>query len=506
MTLKAGAVLAAALLAAPAAAQYVQEGAKLVGSGASGPAEQGRSVAISADGATAALGGWQDGSGQGAAWVFTRAGGAWSQQGGKLAGSGAAGAASQGSAVALSSDGDTLVVGGFTDDGGVGAAWVFTRDAEGWAQQGEKLVPSDAAGPAQLGISAAVSADGNTAILGGWGDDSGFGAAWVFTREAGAWAQQGGKLVAADAAGAAAQGCSVAVSADGNTAAVGGWGDRSGAGAVWVYTRADGAWSQQGGRLVGGGAIGRASQGTAVALSADGDTLVVGGWGDNAGLGAAWLFTRSGGVWAQRGGKMSGIGAADPDGHVQFGSAVAVSADGGTAVVGGLHDTMYAGAAWFFTLRDGSWAPEGGKVVGSGALGFARQGASAAVSGNGSTVQVGGYGDGTTAGAAWAFTRAGCSPPWVTAPPRDDSVPAGQAATLVVTAIGTPPLSYRWYRGEAGDATVPVGEDGPSLVTDPLTSPASYWVRVGNACGSAASASATVSIAHEARRRVRRPA
>jgi hypothetical protein len=45
------------------------------------------------------------------------------------------------------------------------------------------------------------------------------------------------------------------VSADGNTAIVGGPGDNSGTGAAWVYTRSGGAWTQQGNKLVGTGAV-----------------------------------------------------------------------------------------------------------------------------------------------------------------------------------------------------------------------------------------------------------
>ena len=61
----------------------------------------------------------------------------------------------------------------------------------------------------------ALSADGNTAIAGGSGDNSGAGGVWVWARSGGVWTQQGPKLVAADAIGAAAQGRSVALSADG---------------------------------------------------------------------------------------------------------------------------------------------------------------------------------------------------------------------------------------------------------------------------------------------------
>jgi hypothetical protein len=179
---------------------------------------------------------------------------------------------------------------------------LLTRSAGVWTQQGSKLVGSGAVGAAEQGYSVAVSADGNTAIVGGFGDNSYAGAAWVYTRAAGIWNQQGGKLVGTDAIGNAQQGFSVALSADGNTAIVGGHTDNSrggnNAGAAWVFTRSAGVWTQQGSKLVGtGGAGGNAQQGWSVAVSADGNTAVVGGVTDNAGIGAVWVFTRSAGVW-----------------------------------------------------------------------------------------------------------------------------------------------------------------------------------------------------------------
>ena len=70
---------------------------------------------------------------------------------------------------------------------------------------------------------------------------------------------------------------SVSLSADGNTAIVGGLSDNGGAGAAWVYTRSGGVWTQQGNKLVGTGAIGAAQQGISVSLSSDGNTAIVGG-------------------------------------------------------------------------------------------------------------------------------------------------------------------------------------------------------------------------------------
>jgi hypothetical protein len=130
-----------------------------------------------------------------------------------------------------------------------------------FTQQGPKLVGTGAVGTqVYQGQSVSLSADGNTALVGGGSDNSGpngaVGAAWVFTRINGVWTQQGAKLIGSDAAGLASQGVSVALSADGNTAIVGGHTDFANSGAAWVYTRSNGAWTQQGTKVVGTGAVG----------------------------------------------------------------------------------------------------------------------------------------------------------------------------------------------------------------------------------------------------------
>jgi hypothetical protein len=182
---------------------------------------------------------------------------------------------------------------------------VFTRSNGVWTQQGTKLVGAGAAGAARQGYSVALSGDGNTAIVGG----PGIGAAWVYTRSGGVWTQQGSNLVDTGGAGSALQGQSVALSGDGNTAIVGGPDDNS----AWVYTRSGGVWTQQGSNLVGTGG-GSAFQGQSVALSGDGNTAIVGGpddnlaTGGNSATGAAWVYTRSGGVWSQQGSKLVGTG------------------------------------------------------------------------------------------------------------------------------------------------------------------------------------------------------
>jgi hypothetical protein len=216
--------------------------------------------------------------------VITAAHAQYFQQGSKLTGNGAIGSdVNQGYSSSLSADGNTLIVGGYGDSNYHGAAWIYKRSGGVWSQQGNKLLGSDAAGQ---GSAVAISADGNTAIVGG-GDSSGQGAAWVFVQSGGAWTQQGSKLIGNGAIGNAAQGCAVALSAEGNTAIVGGNSDNDNQGAVWIYIRSGGVWTQEGSKLVGTGVSGAASQGYSVSLSADGNTALVGGYYDSNGIGAA---------------------------------------------------------------------------------------------------------------------------------------------------------------------------------------------------------------------------
>ena len=120
----------------------------------------------------------------------------FTQPGSRFSGTGAVGGANQGTSLALSADGSTAIEGGPLDNSGVGAAWIFTVSGNNpYVQQGAKLTASDAIGNAQFGCSVAISADGNTAVIGGKNDNTvpnstTVGAAWVFVRNGANWTQQ----------------------------------------------------------------------------------------------------------------------------------------------------------------------------------------------------------------------------------------------------------------------------------------------------------------------------
>jgi hypothetical protein len=256
--------------------------------------------------------------------------------------------------LALAADGNTAIFGSPALNDQVGAAFVFARHHFGtWKQQAELIGSGDISLDESEGTSVTLSSDGNTAVIGAPVDgripaDGSIGAAFVFTREFGRWRQQA-KLIGTGVIGSSSQGESVAISADGNTILVGGGADDNSTGATWVFTRSYETWTQQGLKLVGNGIIpGRfsAGQGASVALSDDGNTAAIGGPGDDNGTGAVWVFAREGGVWSQRA-KLVGAGVIGEE--PEQGSSVAISGDGHTILSGGPGDGNVTGAVWVFS-------------------------------------------------------------------------------------------------------------------------------------------------------------
>jgi hypothetical protein len=304
----------------------------------------GRSVALSADGKTALIGGPADHGNRGAAWVFTLSGSKWTQQEELTGGEEEIGDGRFGRSVALSADGDTALIGGSRSNATRGAAWVFTRSGSSWEQQGPLLTGGEEVGEGRFGYSVALSAGGSTALIGGRGDDSGVGAAWVFTRSGSTWEQQGAKLTGTGESGKGLFANSVALSAFGNVALIGAPLDGGGAGAAWVFTRSGSTWAQQGAKLTGAQESAEAHFGYGVALSADGEVALIGAPHDGR-VGAAYLFTRSGSTWEQQG---AGITTPEPVLGERFGAGVALSASGQTALTGAPAHKSTVGAAWVF--------------------------------------------------------------------------------------------------------------------------------------------------------------
>ncbi len=250
--------------------------------------EFGQSLALSRDGSTALISGYRSPYGLGrsyaTAWVETRSGTTWTAEELEWIGTRNLDRAPD---VALSADGNTALVGGAEAGGRVGAAWVFTRSGSTWTRRGEELTAAGEIGSGEFGSSVSLSADGTTALIGGPGDGAGHGAAWVFTHSASGWTQQGEKLTGSGDEGAF--GADVALSEDGNTALIGDGGQHGGG--VWLFKRTGSVWTQQGERLTNG--VG--DFGSSLALSSNGGTALIGGGLGNlsyheSGVGGVWAF------------------------------------------------------------------------------------------------------------------------------------------------------------------------------------------------------------------------
>jgi hypothetical protein len=408
---------------------YVEQQAKLQASDASNIDWLGFSVSLSSDGNTAIVGGRGENtspnSNNGAAYIFTRSGSTWTEEA-KLLASDAASDDEFGFSVALSGDGNTAIVGSVNEDSSSnsnnGAVYIFTRSESTWTEQ-QKLLASDAATDDVFGGSVSLSSDGNTAIVGSYTESasptSGQGAAYVFTRSGSTWTQQQ-KLLASDAASSDGFGWSVYISADSNTAIIGALFEDTGAtinqGAAYIFTRSGSTWTQQAKLLASDAATGE-TFGSSVSLSSNGSTALIGAYQEDTGAntdnGAAYVFTRSGTTWSQQA-KLLASDAASTD---YFGFSVALSANGNTALIGAyLEDTSAAdqGAAYVFTRSGTTWTQQQ-KLTESIPFTNDWYGWSVAISSDGNTLLIGAQGDdgtgGGSQGAAFVFNSVPRSTP-----------------------------------------------------------------------------------------------
>lgn len=396
-----------------------------------------------------------------------------------------------GRAVALSRDGNTLAVSAPGEDSAAqsingdqaddeadssGAVYVFTRSANSqWVQQAYVKAANGESNDA-FGYTLALSADGNTLAVTAPGEDSfavgvdgngldntasQAGAAYVFTRSGATWSQQA-YLKASNAEADDYFGYDIAVSADGNTLAVGAPGEDSSAdgidgqqlgnaaaqaGAVYLFTRSGATWAQS--AYVKSSFSGSTHMfGRNLRLNAAGDVLLVGAGGEGSGAtgvngiqtnnnrpgsGAAYVFRATNGVWSQE----AYLKASRAISGISFGGdAVALSGDGNTIAVGARAEdsaatgvdgdqddtaATSAGAVYVFTYSEGAWAQQS-YVKASNTDSYDFFGNTIALSDDGDTLAVGAIQESSQttgvngnqldnsageAGAAYVFVRSG---------------------------------------------------------------------------------------------------
>ena len=413
----------------------------------------------------------------GAVYVFVRRNNTWAQQA-YVKASNPGQSDKFGFVVSVSQDGNTLAVAapgeasaakginGDQNDNSIpeaGAVYIFTRAGSAWSQQaylkasntGEPGVGDQFADGDRFGFSIGLSADGNTLAVGAIAEDSGAkgingdqndnsqpnsGAVYVFTRNGTSWSQQA-YIKASDTDAADLFGYSVGLSADGNTLAASAYDEdgsareingvqdkgRRGTGAIFVFTRTGGTWTQQA-YLKASNAETGDSLGYSIAISQDGNTIA-GGAADEDCLmpgifpgathvcqddqpqdnssGAVYVFVRNGTMWTQE----AFIKSSNPDKEDWFGSRLTLSGDGNALAVGaqvedggskGINGDQKnqtaedSGAVYFFTRTGTTWK-QVAYVKASNAQAYDEFGSSMALSKDGKVMAIGARSEGSAA-------------------------------------------------------------------------------------------------------------
>ncbi|MEZ6117746.1 MAG: FG-GAP repeat protein [Pirellulaceae bacterium] len=371
---------------------WVQRGAEIDGEAALN--SSGYSVAMSNDGNVLVVGAPHNsdsGNFAGQARVYSWSGSAWMRRGADIDGE-ATGDLS-GSAVAMSSDGSILAVGAPLNDGNgnnAGQARVYHWNGSAWMQRGTDL--DGEAADDRFGESVALNGAGNTIIVGAWnngGTGPNAGHARVYDWDGAAWVQRG-----TDIDGEAANdqsGYSVAISNDGDTVAVGANGnDGNGtsAGQTRVYDWNGTAWVLRGLDIEGEAAFD--NSGFSIALSGDGNSVAVGGHlndGNGTSAGHGRVYNWDGLSWIQQGADIDGEATGD-----EFGRAVTLSSDGSTLVVGAYRNDgngTDAGHVRVFVWSGSAWIQQGADIDGEAA--GDEFGRAVAVNGNGKSLVIGAY-------------------------------------------------------------------------------------------------------------------
>jgi hypothetical protein len=341
----------------------------------------GAAVSLSFDGAVLVVGDPKGAADEhGAAAVFERTDDAWSSGIALSRGGTASFWGRFGQRVAISHDGNIAVVSDLlgSDDSGrrrVGAVATYSRTGTGWST--ETFLPRPA-NPLSFGT-IALSHDAQSLLVGDTGGADGYGAATLYTREGASFVITGD---ATRPAATARFGAGTAISGDGSWLVVGA------SGRLFGFTRTGGVLSLGVMLPLPAGDM-SAYFGSVLALSEDGETLVVGDpQGANDGLGMAHVYARSGSVWT--------IAAtlARPTRATWFGASVAISNDGNIVAVGAPGGTSCVtdqGNAMLYTRSGATWS--GAEILPRPAhLSMSQPclfGQAIALSGDGDTVAVG---------------------------------------------------------------------------------------------------------------------
>lgn len=311
---------------------------KLVASDGAEGDSFGWSVAL--DGDRALFGAYGVESYRGAAYVFVRNGSSFVEEQKLVADDGSEGD-NFGWSVALS--GDRALIGAFADDTSSGAAYVFVRRDGTWTEE-QKLVASDRVESDQFGF--AVSLVGERALVGAPGNEDDRGAAFLFVHDGDSFTEQQ-KLVASDGASVSGGGIypgdhfGASLSLAAERALVGAHYKEALSGAAYVFVESDGSFTEEQKLVASDGATG-SRFGNAISLGPD--RALLGAFSNEAARGAAYVFVRDGSTWTGE----QKLVASDGIEADLFGWSVALAGD--RALIGAPSIENLRGAAYAFSL------------------------------------------------------------------------------------------------------------------------------------------------------------
>ena len=350
----------------------------------------GWSVSSSSDGEVVAIGGIRNddnGSDSGHVRIYKWSGSAWEQMGGDV--NGEAAGDQSGRSVFLSGDGQTLAVGAHLNDGNgsdSGHVRIYKWSGSAWEQMGGDM--DGEASSDRSGQTVSLSSDGEIMAVGARynasnGNNSGH--ARIYRWSGSEWEQMGG-----DIAGEFTEdysGFEVSLSSDGQNIAIGAiLNDENGSdsGHVRIYKWSGSAWEQMGGDINGEAAGDRS--GWSVSLSSNGNSVAIGAIlndGNGSDSGNVRIYKWSGSAWEQMGGDIDGEAAGDRSGW-----SVSLAADGRKLAISAISTRdSDSGYVRVYRWDESAWVRVGTDIDGEAA--GDESGSSISLSPNGQTLVVG---------------------------------------------------------------------------------------------------------------------
>ena len=341
---------------------------------------------------------------------------------------GALGSAEQlGASVALSADGQVALIGAPAAAGG-GAAYLYVESAGTWPSTPTATFTGQPGSQGEIGTAVALSANGEVALVGAPGGGfapSNDGTAYLYAEAAGTWPSTPTATFAGAPGSSGKLGSAVALSADGTVALVGA--PVASYGAAYVYAGSGGSWSPTPAATFTGPPTtdGGGEFGSAVALSADGQVALVGAPGAGTSYdGAGYLYSESGATWPS---SPTAFFPGPPGAGAEDGNSVALSANGQVALLGAPEGGPFQdGVAFIYAESGGTWPSAPAASFLGPTASDAWLGQSVALSANGQVALLGAPIGGD--GAAYLYTESGGT--WSTVAAATFTGPAGSPDDL----------------------------------------------------------------------------